>query len=64
MENLKQLLKSGRVVVFDNEATFTDDFRSAECSFRDGQMVLKLSLMESLLFLQLDLILLKESLNS
>jgi formylmethanofuran dehydrogenase subunit E-like metal-binding protein len=35
MENLKQLLKSGKVVVFDNETTFTDDFRSAECSFRD-----------------------------
>ena len=35
MENLKQLLKSGRVVVFNNETTFTDDFRSAECSFRD-----------------------------
>ena len=35
MENLKQLLKSGKIVVFDNETTFTDDFRSAECSFRD-----------------------------
>ena len=35
MENLKQLLKSGKVVVFDNETTFNDDFRSAECSFRD-----------------------------
>jgi formylmethanofuran dehydrogenase subunit E-like metal-binding protein len=38
MENLKQLLKSGKVVVFDNETTFTDDFRSAECSFRDEQI--------------------------
>ncbi len=35
MENLKELLKSGKVVVFDNERTFTDDFRSAECSFID-----------------------------
>jgi hypothetical protein len=35
MENLKQLLKSGKVVVFDNETTFINGFRSAECSFRD-----------------------------
>ncbi len=35
MENLKQLLRSGKTVVFDNERTFEDDFRSAECTFRD-----------------------------
>ncbi len=34
-ENLKQLLKSGKEVVFDNETTFIDNFRSANCTFRD-----------------------------
>lgn len=33
---MKQLLMNGKVVVFDNERTFTDDFMSAECSFRDS----------------------------
>jgi len=31
MNNLKQ----GKEVVFDNERTFTDDFRSMECTFND-----------------------------
>ncbi len=35
MENLKQILKSGKVVIFDNECTSDDDFRSAKCTFRD-----------------------------
>lgn len=34
-ENLKELLRSGKEVSFDNERTFKDDFRSAICSFRD-----------------------------
>lgn len=36
MENIiKQSLKDGKEIIFDNERTFTDDFRSAECSFRN-----------------------------
>ncbi|WP_026715219.1 hypothetical protein [Flavobacterium daejeonense] len=37
MENLKEVLKSGKEVVFDNERTFNSDdgFRVALCSFRD-----------------------------
>ena len=39
MENLKQLLKDGQTIIFDseqfNERAKTDDFRSAECSFRN-----------------------------
>jgi len=37
MENLKELLKSGKEVVFNNERTFNTDegFRVALCSFRD-----------------------------
>ncbi len=39
MENLKQLLKCGKTVVFDNEIfcekNQLDNFRVAECSFRD-----------------------------
>ena len=39
MENLKKLLKDGQTIIFDseqfNERTQTDDFRSAECSFRN-----------------------------
>ena len=38
MENLKELLRLGKTVVFDNERTFTDDFRSAECTFRDEKL--------------------------
>lgn len=34
-ENLNQLLRSGKEVIFDNERTFKDDFRSANCTFRD-----------------------------
>jgi hypothetical protein len=32
---LKQNLKEGKEIIFDNEGTFTDDFRSMECSFRN-----------------------------
>ena len=35
MKDLKKMLKSGLVITFDNEHTMTDDFRSAECSFRN-----------------------------
>jgi hypothetical protein len=39
MENLKQLLKDGQTIIFDNEQfcerTQSDDFRIAECSFRN-----------------------------
>lgn len=36
MENLKELLRSGRVVIFDNERSFAlGNFKRAECSFRD-----------------------------
>jgi hypothetical protein len=39
MENLKQLLKDGQTIIFDSEQfcerNQTDDFRSAECSFRN-----------------------------
>ena len=39
MENLKQLLKEGQTIIFDNDQFCvkmnTDDFRSAECSFRN-----------------------------
>ena len=31
---LKQHLKEGKEIIFDNETTFTDDFRSMECTFR------------------------------
>lgn len=34
-ELLKQSLKDGKEVIFDNERAFTDDFRSMECSIRD-----------------------------
>jgi hypothetical protein len=33
MEDLKKQLKQGKELVFDNEKTFTDDFRSMECAF-------------------------------
>lgn len=32
---LKQHLKEGKEIIFDNERTFTDDFRSMECTFRN-----------------------------
>ena len=32
---LKQQLKKGKEIIFDNERTFTDDFRSMECIFRN-----------------------------
>lgn len=32
---LKQHLKEGKEITFDNERTFTDDFRSMECTFRN-----------------------------
>ena len=39
MKNLKQLLKNGQTIIFDNEQfcerNQNDDFRSAECSFRN-----------------------------
>jgi hypothetical protein len=39
MENLKQLLKQGQTIIFDNtefcETNQSDDFRSAECGFRN-----------------------------
>lgn len=39
METLKQLLKDGQTIIFDNEQfceiTNSDDFRIAECSFRN-----------------------------
>jgi len=31
---LKQNLKEGKEIIFDNETTFTDDFRSMECSLK------------------------------
>jgi hypothetical protein len=37
-ENLKQLLKSGKEVIFDNERTSIDDFRSAKCTFREERV--------------------------
>lgn len=39
MENLQQLLKQGQTIIFDSEQfcnrTSSDDFRIAECSFRN-----------------------------
>ena len=32
---LKRQLSQGKEVVFDNERTFTDDYRSMECTFRN-----------------------------
>jgi len=32
---LKNNLKEGKTIVFNNESTFTDDFRIMECSFRN-----------------------------
>lgn len=36
MENLKERLKAGEVVSFDNSKANPDDHRTAECSFRDS----------------------------
>ena len=33
---LKLHLKEGKEVIFNNERTFTDDLRSAECTFGNG----------------------------
>lgn len=33
---LKDNLKKGKEIIFDNERTFTDDFRSLECTFSNG----------------------------
>ena len=32
---LKQHLQEGKEIIFDNEKTFTDDFKSMECTFRN-----------------------------
>ena len=32
---LKQNLKKGKEIIFDNERTFTDGFLSMECTFRN-----------------------------
>jgi hypothetical protein len=32
---LKQHLSQGKEIIFDNERTFTDDYRSMECTFRN-----------------------------
>ncbi len=32
---IKQNLKEGKEIIFDNERTFIDDFRSAELTFRN-----------------------------
>ena len=35
-EFLKRNLKLGKTITLDNERTFTDDFRSAECTFQEN----------------------------
>jgi hypothetical protein len=32
---LKQHLKEGKKIIFNNEKTFTDDYRSMECTFNN-----------------------------
>ena len=34
-EFLKHNLRQGKEIIFDNEKTFTEDYRSIECTFRN-----------------------------